>query len=84
MEPGGPTKVIGPNSETILATDETISRRRRREAETLLSDKPGTKILKGRVMTSQTNSMKNLLLRTAAFIGLTAASTAVMALPYLA
>jgi hypothetical protein len=35
-------------------------------------------------MTSQTNSMKNLLIRTIAFVGLTAASTAVMALPYLA
>lgn len=34
-------------------------------------------------MTSKSSILKYLLLRTAAFIGLTAASTAVMALPYL-
>ncbi len=34
-------------------------------------------------MTSKTNTVRYLLLRTAAFIGLTAVSTAVMALPYL-
>jgi hypothetical protein len=35
-------------------------------------------------MTSNTNIVRYLLVRTAAFIGLTAISTAVMALPYLA
>ena len=35
-------------------------------------------------MTGQTSFAKYLLIRTIAFVGLTAASTAVMALPYLA
>jgi hypothetical protein len=35
-------------------------------------------------MATKSNILKYLLIRTAAFIGLTAASTAVMALPYLA
>jgi len=35
-------------------------------------------------MTTKTNIVKYLAFRTAAFIGLTAVSTAVMALPYLA
>lgn len=35
-------------------------------------------------MSSKTEIVKYLLVRTVAFIGLTAASTAVMALPYLA
>ena len=35
-------------------------------------------------MTTKKSIAKYLLLRTAAFVGLTAASTAVMALPYLA
>lgn len=35
-------------------------------------------------MTTQTNLTKYFLVRTMAFIGLTAVSTAVMALPYLA
>ena len=35
-------------------------------------------------MSTKKNIAKYLLLRTAAFVGLTAASTAVMALPYLA
>jgi hypothetical protein len=38
----------------------------------------------GRVMTTKTSIAKYLLIRTAAFVGLTAVSTAVMALPYLA
>jgi hypothetical protein len=36
------------------------------------------------VMTSKTGIIKYLAIRTAAFVGLTAVSTAVMALPYLA
>lgn len=39
---------------------------------------------RGTTMTTKSNIVKYLLLRTAAFVGLTAASTAVMALPYLA
>ena len=35
-------------------------------------------------MTTKSNIAKYLLIRTIAFVGLTAASTAVMALPYLA
>ena len=35
-------------------------------------------------MTTKTSIAKYLLIRTLAFVGLTAASTAVMALPYLA
>ncbi len=35
-------------------------------------------------MTTKTNIVKYLVIRTAAFVGLTAVSTAVMALPYLA
>ncbi len=35
-------------------------------------------------MTSKTGIIKYLAIRTAAFVGLTAVSTAVMALPYLA
>ncbi len=35
-------------------------------------------------MTTKTNIVKYLAIRTAAFVGLTAVSTAVMALPYLA
>jgi hypothetical protein len=35
-------------------------------------------------MTTQTSIVKYLAIRIAAFVGLTAASTAVMALPYLA
>jgi len=38
----------------------------------------------GRVMSTKKNIAKYLILRTVAFVGLTAASTAVMALPYLA
>lgn len=34
-------------------------------------------------MTAQTNLFRYFAIRTAAFVGLTAASTAVMALPYL-
>ena len=34
-------------------------------------------------MTTDINSVRSLIMRAAAFIGLTAASTAVMALPYL-
>jgi hypothetical protein len=73
----------GPSGETIDAVEETSSRRSRREAETCLPEKAPTNF-GGRVMTTKSSILKYLLLRTAAFVGLTAASTAVMALPYLA
>jgi hypothetical protein len=38
----------------------------------------------GHVMSTKTNIVKYLAFRTAAFVGLTAVSTAVMALPYMA
>ena len=75
--------LAGPSDETIETVEETISRLRRREAETSLSEK-GTDKFRGDVMTTKSNIAKYLLIRTVAFIGLTAVSTAVMALPYLA
>jgi hypothetical protein len=71
------------SDETIEAVEETSSRHRRREMETCLFDNRSNKF-GGRVMSTKKNIAKYLILRTAAFVGLTAASTAVMALPYLA
>jgi hypothetical protein len=73
----------GPTDATIETVEETISRLSRREAETSVFEKDADKF-RGDVMTTKSNIAKYLLIRTVAFIGLTAASTAVMALPYLA
>jgi hypothetical protein len=72
-----------PTDETIEPVEETNSRIRRRETETRLPENIRNKF-GGRVMSTKKSIAKYLLLRTAAFVGLTAASTAVMALPYLA
>jgi hypothetical protein len=72
-----------PSDETIEAVEETNSRMSCREAETGLFNNRSTNF-GGRAMSTKKNLAKYLILRTAAFVGLTAASTAVMALPYLA
>jgi hypothetical protein len=73
----------GPSDETINAVEETNSPAARREAETRLSNNSANEF-GGRVMSTKKSIAKYLILRTVAFVGLTAASTAVMALPYLA
>jgi hypothetical protein len=69
--------------ETIEAVEETNSRDSRRDTETCVRDIPPTNF-GGRDMTTKSSFAKYLVIRIAAFVGLTAASTAVMALPYLA
>lgn len=84
MELPRPSFVTSATSdETIEAVEETNSRMSCREAETRLFNNRSTNF-GGRVMSTKKNLAKYLILRTAAFVGLTAASTAVMALPYLA
>jgi hypothetical protein len=69
--------------ETNGRSDETESLAPRRQAETERSYHPIDIEFRGHIMSSKLSVAKYLLVRTAAFIGLTAASTAVMALPYL-
>jgi hypothetical protein len=72
-----------PFGETIEAREEITSRRSRHVTETLLPQEMPNEF-RGTVMKTKSSIAKYLLVRTAAFVGLTAASTAVMALPYLA
>lgn len=72
----GSTKQIS-GSEKPFSGDD--ARRRKRFRPYVLLTNFG-----GRAMTTKTSLVRYFAIRTAAFVGLTAVSTAVMALPYLA